>query len=749
MMETPVGWLWPEGTQVRWWTPAATGLFDLQAPGHPALACTLADLRDQRRAAPLEKALAKPLGEHLAGLLRRFPSLRLCLTQDLADAWHTFPYEWFSLDGAPVLGRLLVARQVPRDAAPARPVYVPTVVALNLWPASEAIQPLDELPPQPGLRIIDSANAAAAEAFLSQTDPATYGVLCVLCHGSEATGAPPFRLPDGRPWRLPTAHGMPPLVLLLACGNDAGNLIDYGRELLAVGARTVLAPLGQPDAAGVRQFLESFLPRWFAGARVDEALLEAQRQSGSERGARRLQLLGRGDLRLSRDPQPPEWPDQRLVAAAADGDSAALVALINRMTLEAFQRDGRLDGAVERLRERLGIPYGAESGERRLLATLDACESALWPLARAWVLPLLLALGEAYDYRLLRKYERALLALDTPLPAAPHVHHYLSKPHYRDGRYGLAARELVAGFALLTPDTLCATGALGLLGQLLNLAIDLNLPAQGRVIDDLLESCLARNASSTAERHRLNRLDRVARLAMRQGRPESAIGRFQEKYHEVKDAGEDGLRELSWLLYATAWLGQPDAKAYADGAKAWLANVEGVSQSVGRGNEDEAYLLRALALWAWRVGDADAARLVGHYRDFMMQRLYVQDPGPFGLAIGFLHLYQKDHPHTALHLPVWETVQGPLATRRYYLELAALGSLLDDAEDTQHWLNRFWTQRLEALPYFEQLPAWLGDGRLAGWSDDVARQTRRETEGLLAGGAPAVETLVRSGLLPL
>jgi len=698
---------------------------------------------------PLEKALAKPLGEHLAGLLRRFQGLRLCLTQDLADSWHNYPYEWLSLDGEPLQGRLLVARQVPRDAAPARAVQAPTVVAINLWPVSEKIQPLDALSPRPGLRIIDSANAAAAEAFLSQTDPATYAVLCVLCHGSEATGAPPFQLPDGCPWRLPTAQGMPPLVILLACGNDAGNLIDYGRELLEVGAQTVLAPLGWPDAAGAKQFLESFLPRWFAGARVDEALLEAQRQSDSERGARCLQLLGRGDLRLSRDPQPPEWPDQRLVAAATAGDSAALVALINRMTLEAFQRDGALDGAVERLRERLEIPYGAESGERRLLAALDACESALWPLARAWVLPLLLALAEAYDYRLLKKYERALWALDTPLPAAPHVHHYLSKPHYRDGRYGLAAKELAAGFALLNPDTLYATGALGLLGQLLNLLIDLNLPDQGQAIDDLLESCLARNASSTAERHRLNRLDRVARLAMRQGKPESAIGRFQEKYHEVRDAGEDGLRELSWLLYATAWLGQPEAGAYAETATALLADVDAVSQSVGRGNEDEAYLLRALALWAWRARDASAALRVRNYLEFMMQRLYVQDPGPFGLAIGFLHLYQQDHPFTPLNLPAWETVQGPLATHRYFLELAALGSLLDDAEDTQRWLSRFRTQRLEALPYFERLPAWLGDGRLAGWSDDVARQTRREAEGLLGGRAPAVETLVRSGLLPL
>ncbi|RXL96522.1 CHAT domain-containing protein, partial [Citrobacter sp. AAK_AS5] len=82
-------------------------------------------------------------------------------------------------------------------------------------------------------------------------------------------------------------NGLPPLVILLACGSDTGNLIHYGRKLLAHGARTLIAPFGRLDARAARDFLVQFLPRWSTGWRADTALQAAQARDETGWGARR------------------------------------------------------------------------------------------------------------------------------------------------------------------------------------------------------------------------------------------------------------------------------------------------------------------------------------------------------------------------------------------------------------------------------------------------------------------------------
>jgi hypothetical protein len=85
--------------------------------------------------------------------------------------------------------------------------------------------------------------------FLGYNNLLSFSMLCVIVPGSEQANALPFRLENGELWELPTEQGFPPLVLLIVCGDEQGNLVDYGKTLLDLGVQTVLASIGQLDAA--------------------------------------------------------------------------------------------------------------------------------------------------------------------------------------------------------------------------------------------------------------------------------------------------------------------------------------------------------------------------------------------------------------------------------------------------------------------------------------------------------------------
>jgi hypothetical protein len=741
----PVCWLWREENGVRWWTASDTGFLAISSLGEATLVDQIPNLRD-RQQKPLHTALKPELYKVLSQQLVKYPKgLRLLLTEDLPIEWQRFPFEWLHLeDGRNLQGRLLVERYVPRSASAPKFPMNSEVAVLNLLPSKERTT-FNKLGQIDQVQIY--SGTGAVKIFLKQKNLSALSMLCLIAHGS---GQPldkelPFVSENQLPWELPIEQGLPPLVLLVVCGNEQGNLVDYGKSLLKLGVQTVITAVGAPQQLPSLPFLQNFLEEWQTGKPVAEILLNAQAQRNSENAAQKLQLLGRGELRIRCDMY--ERNDANLIDAVHAGNQDALIMLVNRITLAGFQTDGNLHNAVNELRKALNIAYG-DAKQEDLLKRLDEIEQQIWYLSRAWVIPLLAKFAESYDHTLLNKYEKARAILDKHLGSLPaEIYHYWASVPYRQGYYASAAKEVANGIRLLTPETLCTLGE-GILGQLVNILIDLNFKKESQLLCDTLDRCLAEQytEATKVERHCL--LDRIARIYLRLGKTDAAIAKYKRKRQEsIRDFKSEeqpelaGQRELAWLLYVTAFTKHKDANKYAHEVKKIIADA--TSDTMGKGNENLIYLMRAFSLWAWRFDNEAAVNLLMQSIDIIQERLSGGDAGPPGFTITYLHLYKQAHPEISLDLPALEEVQSALENDRYWIELVALSALL--GIEREPWLRKFQTQRLDCLQYLENLPKWLVG--TVDFKASIEKQTRKENKVLL--GKPSIEELIGTGLLPL
>ncbi|CRI67855.1 hypothetical protein THIOKS1860024 [Thiocapsa sp. KS1] len=738
-------WMWPEGRGIRWWTASATRHLDLSVPCAWGGLTALRELRDRRDRLSLEFGLSKPLGDLIAAELAQHGRLHLHLSRALSQVWHECPYEWLTQTGKPLFGALLAERYAPTETRPLSPVDpARPILILNLLGADEPVQPADGVP-DGVTQILDGR--AAVDHYLQQGDVSGLGALVVIAHGTECDGEHPFLLPDGSTWQLPVDRGLPPLVILLACGTDTGNLVIDARRLLDDGAVTVLAPLGRPCPNGAARFLASFLPRWRAGDCVDDILLAAQREPDAGRGACLIHLFGRGDLRMSPTARHYELPDDVLAAFATDGDGAALEALINRLTLRCFQSGQELDRAEVDLRELLDVSWHDESAERRLFAQLQSRSDTLWLYSQAWIRPLEALFAEAFDHRCLDELLRVRRTLEehgVSMPAP--VFHYWSKIAYRNGLYTLALQDVARGLALIEPNDLCSRGA-GLVGHLVGLLVDVALPVPAAILHRQMDDCLAQQADekSDYERHKLK--DRAARLALRLGQAGRAMALYRLKREETRRFGFNGTRELAWMLYIGAWVDPQDAAGLAEEARAILSDDAAVRLGLGPGNVAPVYLLRSYAAWAWRARDLDACRLVLGFRDVLAERLFSGDSGPPGFVFFFMHLCRLEGMTLPEAIPCRETIAASMENQRYFIELAAFCALVGDQARAAGYLERVHAQRSPHTPL--RWPDWLGGGILGDWNALVAERAEQERAVLVTPLLVTPETLLTSGLLPL
>ncbi|MEA3641651.1 MAG: hypothetical protein VBE63_17160 [Lamprobacter sp.] len=740
-------WIWPEADGVRWWTPSHTEFLSLNSPCAVPGAATLRALRDDRTRLNLRYALAAPLGERLADLLSQGHRLCLHLSEALDTSWQQCPYEWMHANGNPVFGALLVERYAAKQATPLAPVHPGRrCVVLNLLASNEPIQPVDRLPA--GIaQIIDGYPAASC--FLEKTDIAELAALVVVSHGTESSTQQPFRLPDGRHWTLPTHRGLPPLVILLACGNDQGNLVWDSPRLLAAGAHTCLAPLGRPcpDAAG--QLLAALLPAWQAGEPIGDSLLRLQSTADTAalRGAHLMQLVGRADLRMSAQPRLEEFDDQSLAVACRDQQPAALRVLIDRLTLRCFQTETPLEDAEKTLRGLLNVRALNEPAERWLFTQLQHQSDHCWLLSQTWVKALEADFAEAYDHSQIPRLEQARRRLEQArirMPAP--VYHYWSKLAYRHGRYALSLQDVAQALTQLEPESRC-TRAAGLIGHLINLLVDVNLPDPAAVLQQQLEDCLAQRVDQEAqdEQHKLR--DRAARIALRQGKPHRAETLYQIKREESRRQQRNGKRELAWLLYLGAWQDPEAARPLATEVHDLLVGANLLQQGFGPGNDDWIYLLRAYAAWAWRAGSQDAVDVLHGFEALLSKQLVSRDPGPPAFIIAFLQLCRRDGLELPDTLPHWDSLAVALEKERYFLELAAFSALMGRPSEAADMLERVQKQRTTETPLC--FPDWLGDGSLQDWSQLITDRACFERSVLTPDQAVTPEQLMASGMLPL
>lgn len=717
----------------------------------------------------------REFGERLTEVLRREERRPVVRIADEAEgkeetesiwALQHAPFEWLSLDGHPAGDRAVFARHVSRKSW--TPCRVPPgkIPLLDLWGGA------DENHPLAGVELDITLGAAAGTTQVLATDPASYPALVVFAHGTEDADhcGRPFLTEDGHPWCLPTENRLPRLVILLACGTDGGNLIEYGRSLLDHGAQTVIAPYGRLGAWDARGFLKAFMNCWLDGARADVALLEARKSDASGWGARRLVIVGEPGLRCSDASTLDDHEVEALVTICLDPSNpqrdAAAVLLAERATLDAFQRRSIFE-SERQLDSVFGI--AAEPAKRQeFLALYDAVLDRTGDLTKAWLAAKLAGLVEERDHEKLGRYEQFRDTLsERDEFAYGRTYHYWNRLHYRRGEYAKCLELLIRGLKRVGADQFRPHEHAPLLRSLANLLIEADLPDAAldvvTSLDDAFQTADAKTTESGDERYKLH--DTHARAHLRFGQRDgrdgwiAALYIYRMKREEASKRGESGYRELAWILYLYAW-GDPD------GGRECAKEVWDVLECAERrralheprGNDDEWYLLRAYAAWGWAANDAEAMRRVGSYRPLVKEVLVKGDPGATGFVIGFLCLHSIDAGISSAGSTEWERdwigAREMLHEKRYYLEAAGFDALLGRVEEAQKSLERYQNlnsclhKRLEALTDIAGVSGVLGGfaRQMEKWVREAQVRTALEQR-VLSGKASRCE-LLSSGLLP-
>lgn len=742
----PECWIWDHQGVVHWLISGAKGTFGEAQPGPTEYIDSLAELRDRRLEVDLRQGLFPDLHDLLNDQLQTGEPVVIHLLAGLPEVWHRFPYEWLRWRGHSIHGRLLAVRRAPADLWQSPPSVSGGAVLFDLWTEvgsrSQLQEPFRGLGGQHRLDVLRGQGTVTA--FLKHRNAGSLSLLAIASHGSELCGQPPFRLGEGCLWDLPLDEPMPPVILLLVCGNDRHNLLDYARRLMERGAAAVIAPAGQLDATAADVFLRSFLLRWEVGERLDSLLIATQGEDTTGLGARRLLLIGNGALRLESAPTSSKPSNDSITS------SEQIAELCNSTTLRAALEDAGQDRVIDWLYKGSGTdPYDPGS-ERILLELADAALPRCWSQTTAWLLPHLAYLADKYDHTRLETYEDLHRARHSSLVRTAYGQFGWTKLYYRHGHIIAAMNELVEGIRLLDPESPCDEGGAALMGQLVNILIDLNLPRPGQQVFDRLDACLAGKGDNLQDRYRPHRMDRAARLAVRQGYVVKAMTFYRLRHAEAMNEGLDGARELSWLLYLHAW---NDDQALRDTMAAVLALLP--HQTPDRVDtmsviDSEGYLLRALAAWAWRARDAELAAMLNHWIGVLIQRSYIQDPDPYAQTLAFLHLLARRLGTDNPDLPDWGVVQALLESRHQWLDEAILDWLAGCTEDCARALRRFQAMRRDQIRVLAGLPGWLGLADRSEWDAEVSLRESRERAILAtAPGDTPWPVLASAGLVPI
>lgn len=745
-------WLWPEEDGVRWWTPYATGLLARRLPGEPEFDESLADLRDRKVQVPLEEALHPDLVALLSDLLQSSPcGVRLHLRDDLPEIWHRFPFVWLNHNDRLLLGRLVPIIYCPSPAlSDPNSAHSTSTVILDLWPH----QSCKELPAPVFHHLVPQGSHTRVQrgtnmvnSFMEHSDLSQFGAAILIGHGTETCGHELIQLEKGGRWSFPPQERMPSLVMLLLCGTDEFNLDDEISRLFRQGADHVIAPVGQIDVCAADQMLRHFLENNSSSKCLEDTVLSAQGLDEDHAVASRLVIY-----RARRLFGPQYGGDTTTGSFArkcdlASCDATALVGLLDSISFNASLDQADLADMVELLFQALNLDYGDPVAENQLLTRLDEIEDNLQPLTQSWVMPLMAFLAENYNHKLLEKYEKCYNASPDVLPTTPYSHYGWAKVYCRQGRLVDGVQELVKGLHCIDKNRPCALGGPALISQLISVFVKLNLPQTGTALFDRhLETCLANRGDALLERHRRNRLDRLARLALARGEAAIAAGLFHTKRAQEIRQARDGLRELAWLTYIAACCGLSGKQNVITQAKDALRDVKGILQGLGAGNESEAYLLRGVAAWAWVNEDQKAGTILEPYIPEIRKRMFQQDPAPFAATLFFIEAYRRDVLGESVDQEVWGEVAASLEARYKWYSLAVYSLLMGRTDKADNCLEKFHRLRVEVCRQLSGTPDWIQE-TLACIDEEIAAQEEQEYA-ILTAEKQDFRAICRVGLIP-
>jgi len=610
--------------------------------------------------------------------------MTLMLDKSLPRPWHSLAWERLNWRGAK-LGTFI---KVVRYAQPATEQQKRSGETLiwDQWPGNEFKGVINQ---RQGIKR-RFKHEQIEQDIQSGRDLGHFARLVIIAHGGE-NEATALLDKSGQAWDIELPATLPYEVLILACASYQGNFHDLAVACLERGARTVICGHGLLNAALIASALAVWLD---TNGAAHETLWELQTQELPEPG-------GVHWLRYYGD---------------------APVTNYDRLTVNFFQQPNQPNPVTELSKL---VNEDNDDAIEAFLQDMKGSSTTYWPLTQFWLLPVVLYWAEKNSHALIalikKRFDSLTVRCDELVPERAYG---LAAMYRRQGSYPLAVAQLAEG---LQCRTLKPQQEINLLGSLLNDLIDLNLPEFGRDIVDLLDDCLA-NFDDGRQAFRL--LDRRARLALRQGDIDAALFSLQRKRQQVVEQGNEDIRELASLLYVSAWFDRPDVNSLAETALKKLPPIP----DFGDGNDNHAYLLRALAVWQWRQQPAED--FLSAFLPACKKRLTLQDPGPYAFILVYQCLATGCYDN-------WQQAIAGLEQGRYWLELAAFHALAGKPKETRRALDKFHTLRYGSLQPLANQALYDID-----WLAFDASQQAVENTILLAYDVTAA-SLARHGLLPL
>ncbi|MBP8276148.1 MAG: hypothetical protein KAX55_04575 [Propionivibrio sp.] len=606
----------------------------------------------------------------------------LLLEPGLPEAWFGLRWESLTLAGQSLSSQALVVRGARWDDRGGNAsISVKPARILDVFPKDE-YSFLEHFQPHIRAGKLRRCRLASLREEMAESEE-----LFILAHG-RAEG---LLDATNNPFDIPIAHPMPRRIWLLACNVD-GGMHAVARSLLEMGCRTVIAATSLLSAPEMAALVDARMADDTGRDDHLSWLANRDQSSSGDGGVRELTIWG--NVGLDRSHSAP-W---------------------NRLTWDNEHGKG------------LCPPLDDETTQDEFHAAYANIMSAqAWSLTQRSLLAPLLWLAEKHHHPAMQSLASRLRDQESPQAIRA-----LAVGARRVGNYVSMARFIARG---LTSQNLVAREKAGYLGDLANLFIDLNLPGSAlAAIEQHEECCLSLDANDLFMAQ-FKSLDWRARAEARRGRLEIALDLMTAKR---KQAVTDTGRELAWQLYLCAWAqraGQiPHGKA-ADFACEIIERLDTTCpQDIGHGNENAAYLLRALAAYAWSAGDKDATRIATTWKTLAENRLVDDDPGPWAYVLAYLHL------QGAVSSGGFDRAISALERTRYYLEAAKLASLAGRKNESSRLLGRFQARRsgvVEALTGFRGLLV-----------EDELTESAFQRESMAVIHHPPEET-VRCGTLPL
>lgn len=509
--------------------------------------------------------------------------LQLHLINTLPEEWQKLPLEWCHWQGDCLAKRMQVIRyaSLPKTTFPV--YHRRKSLILNLWPQrTNQHQFFEHIIHDKQFKVIKGGNKATLH--VRNHDLSDLALLCIIAHGNETHSEQPFFCDKQRPWRLPDKQ-LPPLVLLMACGGEQGNLLAYGRTLLKRGARTVLAAQGKLDASQTTLFLRDFIRDWKTGLAADQILYHLQQKANAQVAAQRIYVLGQSHLRhlypISPQRAITDWSTLKRLAL---GDNGALQQLLNQLTLHHLVSYSRIDALVAALYRALQLDYNDPHEKKNLLYDrLTALYPHCLPLTKKWLSYFLVYLSSIHEHRYIAKYHQETIRLQRiQISGSELLLFYMANGSYRSREHERAMQILLNGINSLLLNNTYNTNNISTINatntnvneasyKLLELAINISsalaLPELGMFFLEYVDEYLlsSRLTEEQYANETFTQLDREARLYVAQGdRHDEAKGdagfiqgiQILEKKRliAIHARSQTGERELCLILYLSAWL---------------------------------------------------------------------------------------------------------------------------------------------------------------------------------------------------